>query len=249
MAETKSFAIVGGKKRKTAAFAAPSVAVADYVPRGPRITIRKGGTIPLSALPISVRPEVKRKYNVAFWDAETMDYPPGTASQQRFFNNIAQGLAADSRVGDTIYVKMLKIRGLVQMNVTSSSTNAMLALVEDTEPAAGVPAWTDVFQGIGGAGNASYCNAIMNYDKRPRFRLRRFKRIPLSWTAAYYNAGAVASARAVPFEMTVKVNRLVKYDNTNAPYKGSEYYLFGWSDLAANTPLCSASYQIWFTDS
>lgn len=221
------------------------------VVRSRTITLGRDGRIPAYLLPRSLKPEVKRQFAAASWDAETLDDPAHTPSRFGFFVNIAQGVGGDGRVGDQVNVKRLLIRGHVRANTTSTYNQTVLCLIKDTEPAAGVPAWTDVFQGIGAASLDSYMNPILNFDKRFRFRIVKLKRYGLGWKSAVQAVGGgsiLNSPQIVPFVFNIPMNQSVKFDGTGAVTNGCEYYLFGWSTQNTNTPVAYMGYQTYFTD-
>jgi len=210
---------------------------------------KKGKMIKLR-LPASVLPELKRHYAAAGWDAETLDIPTATASSYNFFTQIGIGTANDSRLGDAIFVERVVIRLYIAQSASATSSVANLALVQDLEPAAGAPAWTDMFQGVGGAGPAAYHVAIPNYDKRYRFKYLERAVIPLHWSAAYYaSPSTFVSPGTTTLHFEVPIKRKVYYDNTNGrPVRGNELMLWGWSDTNTNTPQATMSYEIFFTD-
>lgn len=215
--------------------------------RSVTVALDRNGKIPLAMIPKALKPETKRNYNNAFWAAETLDDPATGASRYTFLANIGTGNSATTRVGDSIFVKALQIKYSIRMSAGATSCFYVLALIEDLEPAAGVPAWTDVFQG-GAASVLAYINPILNYDKRPRFRLRRLIRKPLQNYYCGNAAGTVSSPQYDVGVINVKVNKVTKYDGAGLPTSGSEFILFGWSESGANTPQCEASYQTWFND-
>ncbi len=210
---------------------------------------KKGKAVKLR-IPRSLFPELKRRYSAAFWDAETLDIPTSTASSFNFFSQVAQGVAADSRLGDSIFVEKVVVRLYLEQSTGITFTTADFAAVFDQEPAAGAPAWTDIFQGVGAASAAAYHVAIPNYDKRFRFRYANRATVPLSWSAAYWNgSSAVVSVHPVTMTLEIPVKRRILFDNTSGrPIRGCELMLWGWSDTAANTPRATASYEIFFAD-
>jgi len=228
--------------------------VPDDVPEQPRsITVRTGGKgkkggLQKLFLPRSMIPETKRMFSY-FWDAETLDAPSGGASSFFFLQDIAQGSNSTQRIGDSIFVKRIVIRLIIDQSAGNNTTTANLALIKDTEPAAASPAWTDLFQGIGGSSAAMYNVAIPNFDERSRFKYLKRITQPLVWQAAYYNAAAFGTPQVISLTLVQEVNQQVSYNGTSAtPERGAEISLWGWSDLTANTPKCNASMEIFFTD-
>lgn len=201
-------------------------------------------------IPRAMMPEIKRYVNAAFWDAETLDIPTSTASSSNFFTNIVNGGGSQNRLGDAILVDKVVVRLYIEQSTSITYTTADIAFVSDLEPAAGAPAWTDIFNGVGAAGAAAYHVAVPNFDKRTRFRYEKRASVPLHWGAAYWN-GSTAVVSVVPkvlvFEIPYK--RLVKYDGTAArPIAGSELMIWGWSDTNTNTPKATASVEVFFQD-
>lgn len=200
-------------------------------------------------IPQGMLPELKRQYFAAFWDAETLDDPAATASNYQFFSQISQGSNSYNRLGDSIFVDRVVIRMIIVQSGDVSHETANLALVLDQEPAAGTPAWGDMFQGIGAASLQAYNVAIPNYDKRSRFKFIERASLPLAYTSAYGVGAAFSSVmpRTITFDIPIK--RHVRYDGTGArPYSGAELMIWGWSDVASNTPQATASVEIFFTD-
>ena len=188
-------------------------------------------------------------FNAEFWTAETLDDPATGASRYGFLADITQGGNDKQRIGDQIYLKRIIIKLHLHQSASSPSNIVRLALVQDTEPAAGVPNWSDIWQG-GLANTESYMQAIKNYDKGHRFRiLRQFSRT-LQWGAATINAGTVTGA---PQKMSIVINKAINkkiwYDGAaTVPYKGCELYLFAWGENNSNTVQAYGSYQVFFTD-
>lgn len=214
------------------------------------VTLDRYGRIPSYLMPRMALPEIKRYQAIQFWQKETLD-DYTAVSTYAVMNNIAQGVGPTQRVGDTIFVKMIKFRGNVIGSGGTQINNCCIALVEDLEPAAGTPGFNDVFQG-GAIDAGGYLNPIMNDDKRSRFKLRRLLRFNLGWKSAVQAVGG-GSILATPdnqfFDITCKVNKKVKYnDNAAAPYSGSNFYLIGWSDLTSNTPRVDCGVQVWYSD-
>lgn len=199
-------------------------------------------------IPRAFFPELKRMYQVGFWDAETMDAPSATASRFGFLANITVGGGATNRIGDSIYVENVIVRLHVEQSTSVTYTTANLAFVVDKEPAAGAPAWTDVFNGIGAASATCYDVAIPNYDKRARFVYAKRDTIPLAWSSSYYNAAAIVSVKPYTAVYDIPIKRVVEFDGSGSVYAGPELYLFGWSDVTSNTPKAYASYEIFFRD-
>ncbi len=210
---------------------------------------KKGKKVKLR-IPSSMIPELKRYYQVAFWDVETLNSPAGTASSYNILQNITPGTSAITRLGDAIYIEKIVIRLLVYQVTTITFTTANIAVVIDNEPAVGSPAWTDIWQDIGGSDPGAYDVAIPNYDKRFRFNIVREARIPLEWAAAYWNGStALISTRPQLLVLDIPIKRRVMYNGaTGAPYRGCNISVWGWSDANANPPLAQGSYEVFFRD-
>lgn len=209
------------------------------------VALDKSGHIPARFIPQSMRTEVKRFINPAFWDAETLDNPTAGASAYLQFANIAQGAAVNQRIGDAVYIKRISVRWWCAQSVSALFSPFVLAFVEDTEPAAGAPNWSDVFQSIGAASLAAYMNPQLNNDQRFRFRLKRLVRVEMDIKAI---GAASTSSAHVHGEMSFPINKLIKFNGAGGIYRGSNWILFGWSQLAANTPQITASFATSYTD-
>lgn len=197
------------------------------------------------------RPEVKRVTQKEFWTAETVDDPATGPSSYEFTKDITQGVTAAQRVGDAVFLKRLRVEVEFQANTTTTNNDVVMAMVEDTEPAATAPGWTDIWNG-GAADLRSYLAPVPNNDKHHRFKIRRIKIVRLPWIAAVQAVGGasiLASGAHRKLIWNMPINKKIWYDGTNAsPYKGSRFYLFAWSTVSANTPLAFGSSQLWFTD-
>jgi hypothetical protein len=207
-------------------------------------------------IPRALFPELKRLVNPAFWNAETIDAPTATLSTYGFFSQIVQGSGAQNRTGDVVRVERIIIRGYITFSQSQAQVTPCFALVMDKEPAvvnsiAAAPAWTDMFQGIGAAGAPAYLVAVPNYDKRWRFEFLKRIQMPTAACVAPVLAGFIPAYITQPryFEIDVPLKRLIKYDSTmGTPYAGGELSLVGWSDVVANTPQVTASYEVYFSD-
>jgi len=203
-------------------------------------------------IPRSFIPEVKRMFNAAFWDAETLDDPVVGFSTFGFFSQVTQGNGAQNRQGDYIFVNKLVIRIQLIGSVSAPSHTAVLALNLDKEPAvvesiASPPSWSDYYQGIGGAGLAAYTVPIPNYDKRARFGYLKHITEPMTPMSVSPGGSVFYQEKYITIEHTF--NRKIRYDSTmGTPYAGCEAFLIGWSNLAANVPKAEASYELFFTD-
>lgn len=201
-------------------------------------------------LPRAMTPEIKRFSNAAFWDAETLDIPSSTASSYNFYTQITSGGGSQNRLGDAIFVDKVVVRLYIEQSTGITFTTADVAFVSDLEPAAGAPAWTDVFNGIGAASAAAYHVALPNFDKRFRFRYEKRASLPLAWNSSYWNGStAIVSVKPQVVVFEIPVKRVVKYDGTSArPIAGSEMMIWGWSDTSSNTPKATASVEVFFQD-
>ncbi len=199
--------------------------------------------------------ELKRAFSATVWNAQTLGAPSGGTTAFGLFSNIANGTASVNRIGDVIRVQRVVMRGYLEWSSSETFSTASVAVVLDNEPAtqattSSLPAWTEVFQGIGGSTSAQYNVAIPNDNKRWRFNFLRRLTVPSALTALTWNGTTtIAAARPQVFELDIPINRLVEYDPSSAvPYKGCECVVYGWSDVTSNDPKISLSYEIFFTD-
>lgn len=201
-------------------------------------------------VPRSLQPEVKRKNYPAFASQQTLNHAAG-AFTYAFLAQIAQGVTGGTRVGDQLFAKRLTLRGNISQNATAVFERAVVCIVLDSQPAAGVPSFTDVFQG-GLPLDTDYFNPILNDDKRRRFKILRLLRWPLMWQAAVQATGGasiLASPQSHAWECRVNINRKVAYnENAGAPYQGCEVLMFAWSDSTSNLPFLDCSGYLEYTD-
>lgn len=210
-----------------------------------------GRVVPIAAIPRSLRPELKRANFPAFFSQTHIASPSVGVSTKAFLAGIAQGVGGSQRVGDQIFAKRLTIRGNISQNQTAVFERAVVCIVLDAQPAAGVPGFNDVFAS-GLPLDTDYFNPILNDDKRRRFKILRLLRWPLMWQAAVQAVGGgsiLASPQSHPFEISVKINKKVSYNEASAPpYMGCEVIMFAWSDSTSNLPFLDASAFLSFTD-
>lgn len=201
-------------------------------------------------IPRSLMPELKRMFNAAFWDAETLDNPTGPASSYEFFNQITQGVGATQRIGDCVFIENIVLRLQLQQSPSISQCTTVIELIGDKQPAAVIPTWNDIFQGIGGASAVAYLTAIPNFDERNRFRYLQRETIPMSWSAIAFDTGNTQHAAAAPKSITINlpIKKKIMYNGTGGVYAGMTLYLWAWSELTANTPHMNGSFEIFFTD-
>lgn len=232
------------------------MSMVDRIGRGPRtLTVMQGKGKKKKAvklrIPAALFPEMKRFVSPEVWSAVNIADPATGASQISCYTLIAQGTTAQTRNGDMIRVIKAVLRMYFRPNSSAvPSSTVDLAAVQDSEPAAGVPTFPQVFQG-GLASLYGYHCAVPNYDKRGRFVSKKRDAVPQVTTAAYISGGGVTSlyVRPVTLVWDIPINRVVKYDGANArPYQGSELEIFAWSDVSANMPTAWAALEIFFVD-
>jgi hypothetical protein len=207
-------------------------------------------------IPRALFPELKRIYNPAFWNNETIDIPTNPLSIFGFFSQIVQGSGAQNRTGVVIMVERIVIRLYITFSQSQAQVTPCFALVMDKEPAvveaiASAPAWLDMFEGIGGASAPAYLVALPNDDKRWRFDYLKRVQVPTAACVAPVLAGFVPAYITQPryIEIDVPIRKSIKYDSVSGtPYAGGELNLAGWSDVGTNVPLVTASYELFFSD-
>lgn len=199
-------------------------------------------------IPRPIVAEIKRTFQAAFWDNETLDSPAGTFSAFSFINQIGQGVGANERLGDQVVVLGLRIRFIAIQSIAVAHFPARLDLVVDKQPAAGASAWTDLYQGIGGANANAYIVAIPDFDRRTRYEYLDSRILVSSWTAAYADGGgAHIAVKPMVGEFDVRINRKIKFDS-NVIMSGVEYWLYGWGVQNSDTTQVTASYELFFQD-
>lgn len=204
----------------------------------------KARTMKLS-IPRSMIPEVKRMFNAAFWDQETLDSPAAGASFYSLGAQVQLGTGAIQRIGDSIFIKEVVVRYHLIQSASASNCTAVIAMNLDHEPAAGGPNWAGVYQGIGSSSASAYTVAIPDFDQRSRFSYLRREVVPLAPQAV----NVFNLVKPVVATMRVPINKWVRYDNTTSiPTQGVDVQLWAWSDLTSNTPTLTASYELFFTD-
>lgn len=202
-------------------------------------------------IPRSLVPEVKRMYHPAFWNIETLDSPAGTVSAYSFIDKIAQGVTAAQRIGGEIRLHGLRINFFAFQSSGITSDTAVLQVIKDKQPAAGLPNWSDLFEPIGGGTDASaYTVAVPKYDTRKRFDYVDRRLLNSSWTAAYYNAGPTISIRHQVGVIEMKFNGAkIEYDpSLGVITKGFNVDLYGWGLQTSDTTRVTASYELFFED-
>lgn len=173
--------------------------------------------------------------------------PIGTPSQQAFIAGIIQGTTSQTRVGDEIFVRSLRIRGMVQQSVSIGSDICVLQLLTDNQPTALPRVWANAYEPTVPSSMA-YVNAVPCYDQRFRFRYHDRKVIASAWSATTSGSPNVIGVRAIPFEFDLKIDRRIKFNVNGNIQLGPEVVLFGWGVATSDVMKAWASYELFFTD-
>lgn len=210
---------------------------------------KKGKPLRLT-IPVALKPEVKRWFEVAFWNDDLVASPAGTPLIYTIMQKIVSGTGPTQRIGNVIKVLKVVLRLHIYQVTTLTFTTVNIAVVKDTEPVGGQPGWTAVFQTIGGAGTGAYNTAIPAQDTRFRYQYLKEAKVPLEWTAAYWNgSAAVISTKPHCMTLEIPINQYTEYiSTTGSPGKGFEIHLMAWSDTNSNIPKINGSYEIFYTD-
>ncbi len=153
-------------------------------------------------------------------------------------SRIAQGTNYTERIGNSIKMQRIEVRGRIFKNASASNSVIRILLVRDLDGYGSVPAVTDIMETVGSS--AAPCT---QYDwlNRKRFSILFDEFLTLSSTG---DSGAV-------FEVHLPHEGHIQYLGTTAAAasdgKGSMYMLF-ISDETTNTPTYTFSSRIVFTD-
>lgn len=150
-------------------------------------------------------------------------------------NAIAEGTAADARVGVAVTNKSTLTRWAASFNASSADNSQFLRFIFflDKQANAGTPAVTDLLE------TASFLSPINNINTK-RFKVIWDRDIVLNST----NAGPVAVFRKI-FK---KLRSTTRYsDSTGTPQTNALYFLAISAD-AANGPLLSFFHRLRYTD-
>lgn len=199
----------------------------------------------MSRMPKQLVPETKRIIDNT-WTAETMDDYKTGASVVYQFSVCGEGNDYNQRVADKIFSKGIYFNLHFEGSSGSTFQNVRLDLVEDNEPAATFPGFTDIYYTNGSALTLTDAlNVPVNPLNIGRFRIRKTFRFPLnSWESSFAVGGAgVASVGVKNIKFYFKTNRVLRYSGSGSaqPTWGRRWMLWAWSDVSSNTP------KVWAT--
>lgn len=189
---------------------------------------------------------------------------PGTAAVSCvWLNNVARGTGVDQRVGNSIFMRSLLIRGVVtnrksyntvalsEVAVNPSAGVGEILVIYDRDPDTTMtapPAMADLFE-------HNWVMSPMKLDTRDRFDvLLRKKVVP---TYDINAAGFFLPTRGIPIDMKVSLNRASTYKsaaaNPTSPgdvRKGGLYiyFLSDYANNSADAPMFCGYLKLCYTD-
>lgn len=155
-------------------------------------------------------------------------------------SEISQGLTSANRVGDSIRIQSIELRGRFNVNPSAGNSLARVMVVRDLDGFGTSPTTTDVLEV---AGTVSAPSSPVKFNKRQRFSVLYDETFALS--------GTTQGTATIPFSFhTAHQGHILYLGTTAAPAsdgKGS-IYVVSVSDETTNSPSLAFYSRILFTD-
>lgn len=195
------------------------------------------------------QPSASTEYK--YLDISTTAYAVNTTGAVTLINGCSQGAGEEQRVGDTMTMTSISVRGVLEANAaTQVEGEALVLLLYDRHNNAGTPAIAEIL-------NASEPFAFNSRVNTSRFLTIRRWCMPYCVTPAIGGTNASLWPKgdngSLYVDETVKVNLPVRFEgtaSTAAGIKNGAVYLVTLGDVAAGTGAVSfvAATRIRFTD-
>jgi hypothetical protein len=187
--------------------------------------------------------EIRKLINIEtkFIDTNQTSVGINTTGTMFPITQLAQGLTSTNRVGDSIRIQHLEVRGRVVINNTASTSLIRVMVVRDLDGYGSAPAVSDVLEVNGSVGAPL---SPEKFQKRERFSILYDELIALQ-------GSSTTGTASVPFSFSSSHQGHVLYLGTTASAasdgKGSVYVL-AVSDEGTNTPGIAFISRVLFTD-
>jgi hypothetical protein len=187
--------------------------------------------------------EIRKLINIEtkFLDTNTTSYTVTTTGSMQPISQIAQGLTSANRVGDSIRIQHIELRGRVTVSTAATNSLVRVMLVRDLDGYGTAPTVADVLEV-----NASVGAPLSpeRFQKRERFSILFDELIAVQ-------SATSSGCSSVPFTFMTTHQGHILYLGTTAASasdgKGS-IYLVAVSDETVNTPTVAFVSRILFTD-
>lgn len=210
--------------------------------------------IRMSALPRSIRPEVK--YITAYSPAGgggPLDI--GTYAAPVIVTglwSLAGGTLLDQRIGSDVFIKYTMIRFTLHVDPTIGSNPVIrcCAVLDKQPEVSGTPPWTDVFFNF--ADQGFNMNTYTNPTNTQRFKILKNRMYVLGWGARDgADVGGTGNLATVQVQWKLPINKKVRYIASNSagdPTGGGKLIVYIWSDQSAALPTVLLTARTYFTD-
>jgi hypothetical protein len=187
--------------------------------------------------------EIRKLINIEtkFLDTNVPSYTVSTTGSMTPISEIAQGLTSTTRVGDSLRIQHIEVRGRVQVNTSATNSLVRVMLVRDLDGYGTAPTVADVLE----------VNASVGAPLSPEKFAKR-ERFSILFDELICVQSAISTGTAmIPFTfMTTHQGHILYLGSTAAPAsdgKGS-VYLLAVSDEATDLPTVAFISRILFTD-
>lgn len=210
--------------------------------------------IPMKYIPQQLIPETKY-FDLNVNNAAIGTLASGGATYQ-LIAGIVQGTAEGQRAGDSIFLRRIVWRGIIEGNASIAGGWLRVCIVKDTKPnivTSATPATMGQVLLSAGGDTERDLMSFTQPTNGGRFRIVKQRWLYLP---TYLGTATTASPTAYTMQATqrilqfnVKVNKKIEYENTNnAPCSNCNYYLMMCSNLTSNQPRVVWNSRAYYTD-
>jgi hypothetical protein len=186
--------------------------------------------------------EIRKLINIEtkFLDTVQTSTNINTTGGAIVISEIAQGLTSQTRVGDSLKIQHIEVRGRVNVNPAAANSLLRVLVLRDLDGAGTPPATSDVLE-LTGAVSAPLSP----------YKFRNLQRFSILYDEVFHMQGTVQGTAGIPFVFSSAHAGHILYLGTSAAAasdgKGTLYVL-AVSDEATNTPSLAFYSRILFTD-
>lgn len=187
--------------------------------------------------------EIRKFINI---ETKFIDTVQGAATQDATGNvycisQVAQGLTSATRVGDSVRIQSIEVRGHVLANSAATNTTVRLIIFRDLDGYGTAPATADILEGVG---TTMAPFSPEKFNKRERFSILYDQMLMVQ-------GGTTQGLAGTPFYFQTThqghILYLAETAATASNGKGSVYVMC-LSNEATNTPTLRFSSRVLFTD-
>ena len=186
--------------------------------------------------------EIRKLINIEtkFMDTVQTSTNINTTGGNIVISEIAQGLTSQTRVGDSLKIQHIEVRGRVNVNAAAANSLMRVLIFRDLDGAGTPPATSDVLELTG----------TVSAPLSP-YKFRNLQRFAILYDELFELQGTVQGSAGIPFIYSASHAGHILYLGTTAASasdgKGTLYVL-AVSDEATNTPTLAFYSRISFTD-